>query len=490
MVTEDNATHKRSRKRSSRATTTTINSAPPVTAPETVTESDRSEQLALQHTALQQQHTALQQQLTQLQAVQQRWQQERSAVDSEQQQRTTELAERIEQMKQRLAQRLDDLQAASDQLQSELAPLSQQVTKQQLEQHRQRADLTQLAARNTAHDVQIKLFQQAGDRQRQQLTTLTEQGDQQQRQIDDQQQQLTTLTEQGDQQQRQIDDQQQQFTTLTEQGDQQQRQIGALERSDETLRERLLLQQQRLSRQRWRLAAAFIVVVAVLAAISGYQYQLWQHIAHANLVLNARLSEQQLLLGQSRESEAALQRSVTELQGELAQQRQANGILANQSATLASHSARLAERVATMDETLRNLDGRLSAATPQSQFGIDNRVHGPSWLRQQSADHYVITLAEVSEPEQLFQIAQRLNYYLKQTLAYYERQDRQGVTHYVLIYGPFDDRAEAQRISYRLPPPDLRQRPAVVQIRDIIDRPLDSSYPAANSYAVGSAASS
>jgi len=468
-VTEDNATHKRSRKRSSRATTTTINSAPPVTAPERVTESDRSEQLALQHTALQQQHTALQQQLTQLQAVQQRWQQERSAVDSEQQQRTTELAERIEQMKQRLAQRLDDLQAASDQLQSELAPLSQQVTKQQLEQHRQRADLTQLAARNTAHDVQIKLFQQAGDRQRQQLTTLTEQGDQQQRQIDDQQQQLTTLTEQGDQQQRQI---------------------GALERSDETLRERLLLQQQRLSRQRWRLAAAFIVVVVVLAAISGYQYQLWQHIAHANLVLNARLSEQQLLLGQSRESEAALQRSVTELQGELAQQRQANGILANQSATLASHSARLAERVATMDETLRNLDGRLSAATPQSQFGIDNRVHGPSWLRQQSADHYVITLAEVSEPEQLFQIAQRLNYYLKQTLAYYERQDRQGVTHYVLIYGPFDDRAEAQRISHRLPPPDLRQRPAVVQIRDIIDRPLDSSYPAANSYAVGSAASS
>ena len=113
-----------------------------------------------------------------------------------------------------------------------------------------------------------------------------------------------------------------------------------------------------------------------------------------------------------------------------------------------------------------SLDGRLSEALPFSQFGKDNLIHGPQWLANQPTDNMAIQIAVVDNTQELFEIAQRYSYYMKENLAYYSVITPQGEK-FVLIQGSFAKPEEASLVLYQLPGSMNFQRPYMVRIADI-----------------------
>lgn len=119
-----------------------------------------------------------------------------------------------------------------------------------------------------------------------------------------------------------------------------------------------------------------------------------------------------------------------------------------------------------LNDQADSLDGRLNTVSPFSQFGKDNTIHGPQWLAAQPSNKLVIQLLMVSDKKELYDMAQRYSYYLKQQLAYYTVKTAQGEK-YVLTYGSFATDAELSAALYNLPRYLNHQRPDAVRMADI-----------------------
>jgi len=140
---------------------------------------------------------------------------------------------------------------------------------------------------------------------------------------------------------------------------------------------------------------------------------------------------------------------------------------------LVSLNDKLEDEVKTLNGKLQNmndqadsLDGRISNISPFSQIGSDNIIHGPQWLLQQPADNYAIHVATVSSKNDLYDIAERYNHYLKDELSYYTVKSGRSEK-YVLLSGGYASERQAAAVIRRLPRYVNFQRPVIARMGEL-----------------------
>ena len=134
---------------------------------------------------------------------------------------------------------------------------------------------------------------------------------------------------------------------------------------------------------------------------------------------------------------------------------------------------KLEDEVKTLNGKLQNindqaqsLDRRISNISPFSQIGSNNIIHGPQWLTQQPAEHFAIQLTSVTDKNDLYDIAERYNHYLKDELSYFTVKSGQDEK-YVLVSGGYTSETEAATVIRRLPRYVNFQRPAMTRMSEI-----------------------
>ncbi len=112
--------------------------------------------------------------------------------------------------------------------------------------------------------------------------------------------------------------------------------------------------------------------------------------------------------------------------------------------------SRLNHQVAGINDQVLSLDSRVSDSVMFERIGDDNILHGEQWLAAQPAGNYVIRIVDVQDKAALYEIAQRYNYYLTDTVSYLavEQGEKPG---YTLLYGNYADESAARNAMEQLP---------------------------------------
>ena len=131
------------------------------------------------------------------------------------------------------------------------------------------------------------------------------------------------------------------------------------------------------------------------------------------------------------------------------------------------------KEIAQVDHTLKNVqdqvqsvEGRINQVSPFSQIGDDNIIHGAQWIAALPQQNFVVQLAYVDNKNTLFEIAQRYNAYLKDSLSSFEVMDN-GVKKYVLLSGSFATEQQAVAAVQDMPRYIDRQQPVVRKLESV-----------------------
>jgi septal ring-binding cell division protein DamX len=119
-----------------------------------------------------------------------------------------------------------------------------------------------------------------------------------------------------------------------------------------------------------------------------------------------------------------------------------------------------------INDQTQSLDGRINNISPFSQIGSNNIIHGPQWLSQQPADDFAIQVASVTSKNDLYDIAERYNHYLKDELSYYTVESGRSEK-YVLVSGGYASERQAAAVIRRLPRYVNFQRPVMVRMGEV-----------------------
>lgn len=133
---------------------------------------------------------------------------------------------------------------------------------------------------------------------------------------------------------------------------------------------------------------------------------------------------------------------------------------------LASEMARVEEKVVALRDQVHSVEGRFNNASPFSQIGNDNIIHGERWIAGLPADNYSIQLAYVDDKAKLFEIAERYNNDLDDSLSYFTVK-KAGVSHYVLLSGNYSTEDIARRKLAGLPHYIEMQKPVIRELSQV-----------------------
>lgn len=126
----------------------------------------------------------------------------------------------------------------------------------------------------------------------------------------------------------------------------------------------------------------------------------------------------------------------------------------------------LDQKVQTVQDQVQSVDGRLSQSSPFSLIGDDNIIHGAQWIAGLPAQNFVVQLAYTDNTNDLYEIAQRYNYYLKDVLSYFKVNDN-GKIKYVLLSGNYATQLQASAHMQSMPRYINRQQPVVQKLADV-----------------------
>ena len=123
-------------------------------------------------------------------------------------------------------------------------------------------------------------------------------------------------------------------------------------------------------------------------------------------------------------------------------------------------------KVQTLNDQAQSVNGRLSQSSPFSQMGDDNIIHGAQWIAGLPEENFIVQLAYTDNTDALYEIAQRYNYYLKETLAYFKVNDN-GVVKYALLSGNYTTQNHAIQAIDSMPRYIDMQQPLVRKVEVI-----------------------
>jgi septal ring-binding cell division protein DamX len=99
-------------------------------------------------------------------------------------------------------------------------------------------------------------------------------------------------------------------------------------------------------------------------------------------------------------------------------------------------------KVQTVKDQAQSVNGRLSQSSPFSQIGDDNIIHGAQWIADLPGENFIVQLAYTDNTDAMYEIAQRYNYYLKESLSYFKVNDN-GIVKYALLSGNYATQKQA-----------------------------------------------
>lgn len=114
----------------------------------------------------------------------------------------------------------------------------------------------------------------------------------------------------------------------------------------------------------------------------------------------------------------------------------------------------------TIQDQVQSVEGRLNQTSPFSRIGSDNIIHGVQWIAGLPQENFAVQLSYAESKDALYKIAQRYNYYLKDSLSYFEINDN-GITKYVLLSGNYTTQQQAIAARESLPRYIDMQQPVI-----------------------------
>ena len=123
-------------------------------------------------------------------------------------------------------------------------------------------------------------------------------------------------------------------------------------------------------------------------------------------------------------------------------------------------NAVLQDELKTVKDQVQSVGGRLSQSSPFSQIGDDNIIHGAQWIAGLPSENFTVQLVYTGNKDTLYEIAQSYNYYLKDSLSYFEVNDN-GTVNYVLLSGNYKTQKQALAAIQSMPGYIDMQKPVV-----------------------------
>ncbi|MFV9615905.1 MAG: hypothetical protein ACNYZG_08115 [Gammaproteobacteria bacterium] len=123
----------------------------------------------------------------------------------------------------------------------------------------------------------------------------------------------------------------------------------------------------------------------------------------------------------------------------------------------------LEDELKTVKDQVQSVGGRLSQSSPFSQIGDDNIIHGAQWIAGLPRENYTVQLAYVGNKDTLYEIAQSYNYYLKDSLSYFEVKEN-GAVKYALLSGNYATQKQAIAAKDSMPRYIDMQKPVVQKL--------------------------
>lgn len=131
----------------------------------------------------------------------------------------------------------------------------------------------------------------------------------------------------------------------------------------------------------------------------------------------------------------------------------------------------LKAEIANVKDQVQSVDGRLSQSSPFSQIGSDNVIHGERWISALPENNFTVQLAYVDDKAVLYEIAQRYNSQLKDSLSYFSVNDavteRNATVKYVLLSGSYTTQQQAMAAINDMPGYIDMKRPQVRKLEEI-----------------------
>lgn len=127
--------------------------------------------------------------------------------------------------------------------------------------------------------------------------------------------------------------------------------------------------------------------------------------------------------------------------------------------------AQVAYTVQSVQDQVQSVEGRLNNDSPLSKIGDDNVIHGSQWIAKLPQKNFTVQLAYVKSKDALYEIAQSYNFYLKDSLSYFEANNN-GATKYVLLSGNYTTQQQAAAA--------IQSMPAYIDMQQPVIRKLDT----------------
>ena len=262
---------------------------------------------------------------------------------------------------------------------------------------------------------------------------------------------------------------------LAEQNEQQQGMIDELDSKTNSIT-RTMLALASLERKHFNVLAG-VSILLVLAIIGVFFYGQYQRDTEQtaevqrNEVINEQVSdlqnrvEDEQMASQVFYSDIVeLQKNLTDVKSELQQKaEQLEQVVESKTSEV---KQTLEQKLIAMNDQVESLDGRVRYLAPLYNFGSDNTIHGSEWLSKLNADKFSIKIATVSDKQDLYEIAQRYNYYFTEELGYFQNADGQ----FTLVYGGnFDSEAQINELMRKMPSYMNQQRIAAISNKEILN---------------------
>jgi len=222
--------------------------------------------------------------------------------------------------------------------------------------------------------------------------------------------------------------------------------IGGLQKATADITDRLTALAG-LERKHFNIVTlGFVLVLAVVAVLYFMQQNQFDANELRSAELNSLVDQQVVSLQQLQASTAAdTNLSLAALEGKLQQ---------------VDHNLK------NVQDQVQSVEGRVNKASPFSNIGDDNIIHGAQWIAALPQQNFAVQLAYVESKDKLFEIAQRYNTYLKDSLSYFEVSDN-GVKRYVLLSGNYATRQQAMSAVQGMPRYIDMQQPVIRNLGEV-----------------------
>lgn len=226
--------------------------------------------------------------------------------------------------------------------------------------------------------------------------------------------------------------------------------IGGLQKAASDVSDKLAVLAGRESRHFNLVTSGFLLLLVMTAVIFFYQQHQFA-LGDANYTERDGVVDSKIVSLQQTQinSEVSMNNSLAALESKMEEQ-----------------IVQVENKILSMQDQVQSVDGRLNYSSPFSQIGDDNVIHGPQWIAALPQKNFVVQLAYVNDKNTIYEVAQRYNYYLKDSLSYFQSSE-QGAIIYVLLSGNYTTRQQAQTAMKSLPGMIERQRPQVMNVGTI-----------------------